>query len=442
MSDIATALTGSIAANGETPITANIPMNNYKFTGLAAGTAATDSATLGQAYGWCGTAGGTANALTLTPSPAIAAYSAGQIFQFKSGASPNSAATTVAISGLGTIAVQVNGSACVGAEIAASNFYQITVDASATSCQLLKIGRQTLTELGAAASNANTDITSLNAPALGAATATTQAAGDSSTKVATTAFIATAATSSTKLPTIGASQGSGAITVSASSQALDFRSTTLTSGTITTITAAPSNLVIPSGATLGVATTQSGMIVVVEMNNAGTAELAVINLAGGNDLTETGVISSTTISAGATAANVFYSTTGRSNLAYRVVGAFVAVNTAGAWSSPTLIQGAGGQALTAMSSLGYGQIPGTVTRTSGTTYYNPGRPRFVNISITSNNTTMGTTLAINGGTAFDLAKVGTVSATSYGNGAGIIPAGCSYVFTDTNVTTRTTTETA
>lgn len=45
------------------------------------------------------------------------------------------------------------------------------------------------TTLGAAASGSNTDITSLSAPALGAATATTQTAGDNSTKVATTAFV-------------------------------------------------------------------------------------------------------------------------------------------------------------------------------------------------------------------------------------------------------------
>lgn len=45
------------------------------------------------------------------------------------------------------------------------------------------------TTLGAAASGANTDITSLSAPALGAATATTAAAGDNTTKVATTAAI-------------------------------------------------------------------------------------------------------------------------------------------------------------------------------------------------------------------------------------------------------------
>ncbi|WP_249180054.1 hypothetical protein [Burkholderia dolosa] len=50
------------------------------------------------------------------------------------------------------------------------------------------------TALGAAASGANTDITSLNAPALGAATATTAAAGTNTTQVATTAFAQNAVT--------------------------------------------------------------------------------------------------------------------------------------------------------------------------------------------------------------------------------------------------------
>jgi len=43
MNDIATALTGSIAADGQTTITANIPMNNNKLTGLAAATATGDA---------------------------------------------------------------------------------------------------------------------------------------------------------------------------------------------------------------------------------------------------------------------------------------------------------------------------------------------------------------------------------------------------------------
>lgn len=112
---------------------------------------------------WAGTVGGTANALTLTLTPAITAYSAGQRFAFKSGASANTAATTAAVSGLTPLAVQVNGAACVGGEIAANKWYEVLVDASLTSCQLNKIGKPTLAELGAAASGANSDITSLSA---------------------------------------------------------------------------------------------------------------------------------------------------------------------------------------------------------------------------------------------------------------------------------------
>lgn len=50
--------------------------------------------------------------------------------------------------------------------------------------------------LGAAKSGANTDITSLASPALGSATATTQTAGDGSTKVATCAYVDAATSSS------------------------------------------------------------------------------------------------------------------------------------------------------------------------------------------------------------------------------------------------------
>jgi hypothetical protein len=50
----------------------------------------------------------------------------------------------------------------------------------------------TTTVAGKAASGVNTDITSLNSPAIANATATTQTPGDNSTKVATTAFVTTA----------------------------------------------------------------------------------------------------------------------------------------------------------------------------------------------------------------------------------------------------------
>lgn len=48
MSDIATALTGSVAADGQTPMTGALQMGNNKITGVANGTASTDVATVGQ----------------------------------------------------------------------------------------------------------------------------------------------------------------------------------------------------------------------------------------------------------------------------------------------------------------------------------------------------------------------------------------------------------
>ncbi len=83
---------------------------------------------------WCGSSGGTANAITLTPSPAIPAYGAGQVFRFLA-ATTNTGAVTVAISGLTAIALQVNGAACLGGEIVAGQWYELLLS-SASGAQL------------------------------------------------------------------------------------------------------------------------------------------------------------------------------------------------------------------------------------------------------------------------------------------------------------------
>jgi hypothetical protein len=48
LTDIGTALTNSVASDGQTPITGNLQMGGNKITGLASGTAASDAATFGQ----------------------------------------------------------------------------------------------------------------------------------------------------------------------------------------------------------------------------------------------------------------------------------------------------------------------------------------------------------------------------------------------------------
>jgi hypothetical protein len=130
--DIANALTASIANDGQTPILANLPMSTYRHTGVGNAVARSDYAAAGQvqdgAFIWCGTAGGTADALTLTPSPAITAYAAGQVFRFIAGASPNTGAATVTVSGLGAKAIQSAGAALSAGAIVAGREYQILYD--------------------------------------------------------------------------------------------------------------------------------------------------------------------------------------------------------------------------------------------------------------------------------------------------------------------------
>ena len=48
LSDMATALTGSVAADGQTPITGNLQMSSNKITGLATGVSATDAVNVAQ----------------------------------------------------------------------------------------------------------------------------------------------------------------------------------------------------------------------------------------------------------------------------------------------------------------------------------------------------------------------------------------------------------
>jgi len=132
MNDVATALTGSLAANGETTVTGNIPLGGYKLTGVGAATARTDAATLASiqdAKGvYVATVGGTADVITLTPSPAITAYAAGQRFTFiASGA--NTTNVTVNVSSVGAVAITKNGTTALAAgDIASGAIVDIVYD--------------------------------------------------------------------------------------------------------------------------------------------------------------------------------------------------------------------------------------------------------------------------------------------------------------------------
>lgn len=65
LSDIATALTQSIAVDGQSPITANLPLNNHKLTGVAAGSTAGDALVYAQSS-WSLAAGAITGALAMS----------------------------------------------------------------------------------------------------------------------------------------------------------------------------------------------------------------------------------------------------------------------------------------------------------------------------------------------------------------------------------------
>jgi hypothetical protein len=227
---------------------------------------------------------------------------------------------------------------------------------------------------------------------------------------------------------ISASIAASALTISASSLTLGFRSTTLGSGTVTTVTGTPANLVVPSTATLGTVNAVQSRLVVIALNNAGTIELAVVNISGGNNLDETTLLTTTAIAAASNSASTVYSTTARTSLAFRVIGYIESTQaTAGTWATaPSTIQGQGGQALADMGSIGYSQTWQTVTgsRALSTTYYNTtGRPILVQVFTTCGTINALNQLTINGVVVNQYCQAGSVTG---GVTSGIVPPMGSY----------------
>lgn len=111
---------------------------------------------------------------------------------------------------------------------------------------------------------------------------------------------------------------------------IGFRSSTLTSGAVGTVSAtAATTLVVPSGATLGTLDGEDAYLYVYALNNSGTIELAI-----SSTLFDEGSTQSTVaITAGADDGDL-YSTTLRSNVPIRLIGRLLSnQTTAGTWAA-------------------------------------------------------------------------------------------------------------
>lgn len=141
--DLATGLSTCITKDGQTTVSANIPMNSFKFTGLAAGTAATDSVRLGQLQ-----AGGATlvtvtgtDTYTGTMSPALAGYAAGNTFSFVV-PNTNTTSCTLNIDGQGAKAITRDGStALVAGDLVAGS--EVVVVYDGTRFQVLNSNSKT-----------------------------------------------------------------------------------------------------------------------------------------------------------------------------------------------------------------------------------------------------------------------------------------------------------
>jgi hypothetical protein len=110
-------LENCITRDGQNQPIANLPMGTFRHTAVGAASARDQYARVAEiqdgGYIWGGTAGGTANALTLSLTPAITVLTAGQTVRFVTGVAANSGAATLAVSGLAATAIVKDGGAAL-----------------------------------------------------------------------------------------------------------------------------------------------------------------------------------------------------------------------------------------------------------------------------------------------------------------------------------------
>lgn len=138
--DFATGINSCLNKDGSNSATADLAMGGFKHTNVAVATARNNYAVVSQvqdsSFVYGATSGGSANAQTLTLSPAITAYAAGQRFSFLAGYT-NTAAATLNVNGVGAknIFNAATGAAIGAGEVVVGRAYEVLYDG--TQFQLL-----------------------------------------------------------------------------------------------------------------------------------------------------------------------------------------------------------------------------------------------------------------------------------------------------------------
>lgn len=171
-SDLATGLSTAICKDGQTTITANIPMAGFKFTGLGAGSSANDSVRMAQLQSGAGFVLGTiagTNTITAVGSPTVTAYAANQVFEFIPAAT-NTGATTLNIDSVGAKNVFLRNAACSGGELVIGVPVRVMYDG--TQFQIVATGALVTTTTAQTLTNKTLTSPTMTTPTLGVASAT------------------------------------------------------------------------------------------------------------------------------------------------------------------------------------------------------------------------------------------------------------------------------
>ncbi len=132
--DIATGLSNCITKDGQTTITANLPMSGYRHTNVANASSRSDYASAAQVQDgsivYAGTSAGSGNTYTAILAPSISAYSTGMKVVFKADKS-NTGTATLNLSSLGAVTFYKNGSLALEAgDIVIDTIYEAFYDSA------------------------------------------------------------------------------------------------------------------------------------------------------------------------------------------------------------------------------------------------------------------------------------------------------------------------
>lgn len=148
LDDLETGITNSIAKDGQTTITADLPMSSFKHTGVGDATARTNYLTLkqlqdGDVLELSSVSG--ANTLTATAPFSLTSYAQGQVFRFVA-TGTNTGAVTLNLNSIGAVAVQKLGAALVSGDITTGDAVAVYYDG--TQFQMLTPARDPVLTAG------------------------------------------------------------------------------------------------------------------------------------------------------------------------------------------------------------------------------------------------------------------------------------------------------